>query len=199
MIFFDWDGTLVDLWPRYYQVFCKLTGATELSFEQYKREKQFWMRDNDVATAVGLKLPDDYFEQKACLLEEMEFLALDTLWLDCNKMKELFSDCNAMVLTKRRRPENLVAQIDGFGLQIPVAIVGEETKRDWIGHYYPNKKSYIVGDHITDLKTATLSNVSAFMVGYGLGTRKQFDQCHLPYTFLSNVEELLEVVKRGME
>lgn len=46
------------------------------------------------------------------------------------------------------------------------------------------------GDSLIDLDTGKLPYVKPLMVGYGLGTKSQFDQSSIAYTYLESTEEV---------
>ena len=74
MIFFDFDGTVVDIWNRYYRVFLtasKLSGFTQASYMEAKRSL---VLDERVAHFFGGELPSDYFSTKRAILEDRAFL-----------------------------------------------------------------------------------------------------------------------------
>lgn len=73
---FDFDGTLIDLWPRYHAVFCGLLGI-DISLEAYREIKKRLVKDEMVAHYFGAHLPDGYFEQKSKRLEDREYFLLD--------------------------------------------------------------------------------------------------------------------------
>ena len=77
MRFIDFDGTLVDLWPRYYHVFCSLLNIEWVKIDEYKRAKQKLGKDELVAQYFGKQLGKTYFEEKSIALEEKEFLKYD--------------------------------------------------------------------------------------------------------------------------
>ena len=92
MLIFDLDGTLLDLWPKYHYVFCQLTQAEDISKDDYKRAKQILHKDQLVAEHFGYKLPPDYFQQKALLLEAEPVLMLDKLFFNVDTIVKWFVD-----------------------------------------------------------------------------------------------------------
>lgn len=184
MRFLDLDGTILDLWPRYYSVFCELLRAKNITLQQYKSKKLCLCRDDAVAASFGYVLPADYFIKKAELLEDREFLKLDGLYLSGTQIGMLFEGDNTMILTKRRRLDNLNWQLRKLGIDLPTVVIEDLTKKQWIQLNYPVERSEMIGDSIMDLETGQLPNVLPVMVGYGLGTRKQFDSVKIPYIYI---------------
>lgn len=190
MRFFDLDGTILDLWPRYHNVFCNLIGADDITLKQYKEKKQELREDSKVAAFFGYELSLDYFIKKARLLEARPLLALDELWLSKDQIKRLFEDRNTMFLSKRRYPNNLRWQLARLGIDLPVVVTGNLTKVQWIEQNYPEQSSIMVGDSIMDLETGYLPYIHPVMVGYGLGTKEQFDSVGIPYKYFDSAQEL---------
>ena len=193
MIFFDFDGTLIDLWPRYYSVFISLTGKHDLSFSYYKWAKQKFQKDIDIASVLGTKLPENYFELKKELLEDKKYLDMDKPFFNVNIINSFFARSNACILTKRRNISNFKWQLNLLNIKCNYFVVENIEKRNWIEQNYPNEQCVIIGDSTEDLKAAELDNVEAYLVGYGLNTKSQFDECRLKYTFIETPKELLDI------
>lgn len=197
--FIDLDGTLLDLWPRYHRVFCELLHIKDITLGEYKKKKQDLGQDNAVAEAFGYTLPPDYFIKKAELLEDKSFLSLDRLFLSRQQIEALSEDSDSIILTKRRKSDNLVWQMGRMGLNMPVIIVEGQTKLQWIKENYPGKRAVVVGDSMMDLETGRLPNISVIMTGYGLGTKKQFDSISIPYTYVNAPDEMVGHLRHALE
>ena len=61
MIYFDFDGTIVDVWQRYYQVFLAAGGVSGLGSKEYIAAKRRLGKDDLVAAALGVLLPSTYY------------------------------------------------------------------------------------------------------------------------------------------
>ncbi len=190
--FIDLDGTLLDLWPRYYRVFCELLHTDDITLERYKEKKRELGQDSAVAAAFGYALAPDHFIRKAELLEDKSYLSLDELYLSQQQIKTLFARGDAMILTKRRQPDNLEWQLDRLGIRVPVTIVRDQTKLQWIKENQPDEEAVMVGDSMIDIETGRSSNILVLMTGYGLGTKKQFDSIGIPYTYADTPVSMVE-------
>ena len=189
MRYIDLDGTLLDLWPRYYKVFCTLLHVEDIKFEEYRKRKRQYGKDGMVARFFGYELPKGYFSKKKELLEEREYLALDCLLLTVEEIKKIFRDDKTMLLTKRRFPKQLEWQLDQLGLDIPM-VTANNTKLQWLRENC-FEESIIVGDSLIDLDAGKLDNISPIMVGYGLGTKVQFDNYGVKYTYMDTPQKML--------
>ena len=185
----DFDGTLLDPWQRFYSVFCKLLGINNLTISEYKGIKKELKKDGLLAEKLGKSLPKSYFEDKAEMLESKELLKLDKLYFGLKETKNLFQN-DTFLFTKRRNPQNLKWQLRRLGLDIPVIVVKDGSKFDWINENITDKKVTVIGDSVQDLKTAEINGVNAVMVGYGLGNKEQFDSLGIDYKYFNYPDEL---------
>lgn len=176
-------------------MFCSILKISNITLEQYKEKKQKIKSDEKIALEFGYHLPADYFERKSELLEKREFLQCDKLWFSKTELQALLKKNGSMILTKRRCPTNLKWQLDKLGIDVPVATPGKQTKLQWIEDNFPKEDSVMIGDSIMDLETAYLPNISSVMVGYGLGTKEEFDSLAIPYFYLSSPEEMFCYLK----
>ena len=190
MIILDFDGTLVDLWPRYYAVFRDLTGYNNLKPKKYKLVKQLLVTDDKVADYLGISLQDDYFEQKRELLENDKYLALDKLFFTERELA-LLTSLNPIILTSRHNIDNFYKQLSVLGIKCPAYATNNKSKKNWILENFPSQQGIIIGDSITDLEVATLPNMKAWMVGYGLQTRKSFKTTGITFNYIASPRDLI--------
>lgn len=195
MIFLDLDGTLLNVWERFYRVFCELVGTNDMSLEQYIKIKKELLKDSLVAEAVGHKLPLDYFEKKAILLEEKEFLGCDSLYFPIELIEKLDKE-NVVILTKRRNASNLYWQLENLNIKIAAEVVQSGSKYQWVSEHYPEERSIIIGDSVVDLEVGRLDNVDVVLAGYGLGSTVEFDNMNVKYEYLETVTEMEEYLWR---
>lgn len=189
MIYIDFDGTLVDLWPRYYEVFCQLSDIKDVSLEEYKAVKRRLKRDEMVAGELGCNLVPDYFSLKKQYLEEMDFLKMDQLYLPAEYLNS-FPKGKCRILTKRRNVENFARQLKFLGIDIPYTVItSEETKADWIRANDNEQAGVIIGDSVVDLD-AGVSNITPYMVDTGLNTKADFDTRGIRYKYFDDITKI---------
>lgn len=191
MIFLDFDGTLVDLWPRYYEVFSNLSGFKEISLEIYKKDKKLLLDDEKLASLYKIKLPNQYFRMKREALESQKFLELDEILIP-KKQYEILKKKEIIILSKRRNPKMLSWQLMKLGINLPYQTLSDnESKKEWIKLNFPTGDHIIIGDSILDLEAGKLENVTPFMVESGLGTKDTFDQQNLKYKLFRDLSEII--------
>lgn len=177
---FDFDGTLIDPWPRYYAVFCSLAGA-DIQMKDYVEIKKSLLRDEMVAKYFGVRLPDGYFEMKPVLLEDREFLLLDKPFFSNAELKKLLRG-NTLILSKRKNRDNFKWELDKLGIECRFEVVQTGSKEDWVSHNISGPV-VMIGDSVEDLKVGNLKQAEVYMVGYGIGTKAEFEKTGIKYLF----------------
>jgi phosphoglycolate phosphatase-like HAD superfamily hydrolase len=192
MMLIDFDGTIVDLWPRYHAVFCALTNA-KIDLQTYKSIKRVYKRDGDLAQHLGMELLPDYFARKRVLLEDPAYLALDQLLVSREKLCRFMKQRDACILTARRNPENFLWELDHLGLselrERAICISGPKTQ--WVENLAPSS-GIIIGDDIRDLQVIMVSKMNAVMVQTGLHTQEDFCKTGLPHELVRSLEEFID-------
>lgn len=187
----DFDGTLVDVWPRYYAVFSELT-KSNVGLERYRQVKRICEKDSIVAQNLGVELPDDYFENKRILLEEKEFLELDKLWIDVEEILSFFRK-EDIILTKRRRKDNFFWELDRLGLYdlISQSHVIQSSKEEYVRKYYCEYEKIVLGDSTQDLEMGRVPRTRCIMLGCGLFAPARFEQTNMKYDYYNTLSEAI--------
>lgn len=172
-IFIDVDGTILDIWQRYFRVFCDSLIKGHISFEEYKRYKMFYGRDDDVAHRVNVELSPDYYQNKKEMLEAEEYLILDTPLIDVETLEDIISKYKIGVLSKRKYADRLYSQLRHLGLEsllddITVLGWGKDVKKEWIKRHYFSEQIILIGDGEEEIAAAMLENVQLILVTTGL-------------------------------
>ena len=189
----DFDGTIIDLWPRYCAVFNYLL-KSNIELSEYKTAKQKLQRDSLVADYFGLTLSEDYFSMKAIALEDPIFLELDILLFDSIVLNKVLSK-NFCILSHRRNPESFYLELSRLNIKCDAVVVNSKSKKQWAidsGAHIDR----IIGDSIQDLEVGSIPGVEAWMTGYGLGTREQFDSANIIYRYVENAQNLMELLQQ---
>lgn len=122
IIFFDLDGTLIDIEPRHYRIYAqtvKKMGGTVISRESYWDQKR-----RDVSWGVLLKQSGIAVKEEEAFLkyfishiENDDQLARDSLFPDSVRvLNELMRDNVLYLLSLRRNPEGLNRQVEQLGI-----------------------------------------------------------------------------------
>jgi phosphoglycolate phosphatase-like HAD superfamily hydrolase len=199
MIIFDLDGTLLNVWKRYYYVFNTWWKLENLDIEQFVKLKRKLVDDERIIKNfipnVEEKAIISYKSYKAETLERPDLLQLDQEFFDLKLLKDVG---NFRILTVRRNTENLFNDLRkrGFDFLIDYTVVlrpsDKLVKYRWIVDNFStisskNEPLLIVGDSETDLLTAKMSQVNVFLVNTGLRD---------PYALFSEYkDEILSNVK----
>lgn len=179
MIFLDFDGTIVDLWPRYHRAFCIAAGTDSVRLEDYRRTKRRFPADRDLAEALHIALPADYFSRKRQLLESEPLLKLDTLLLSATALTDFFALRDCRILTGRRQKALFLEELARLGLAqlTEYAIVLDPdvtSKKEYIRTHFPAVPHIVVGDSKAEWETGELENVRVALVRTGLRRPEDF-------------------------
>jgi len=185
VIIFDLDGTLVDLWPRYWSVFKDILNL-DISLSAYKSLKQSLKDDRLLANYLGCVLPKDYFEKKRIFLESNKYLIKDRLFFEAEVINK-FLENDSFILTKRRNYKTTISQINELGIKGKVICIDSCSKISWLKDNVDGSKEFIiVGDSYEELDVAKLENASAYMVGYGLLKYEDYNKKNLPFEYFDD-------------
>ncbi len=180
MIIFDLDGTLLNVWKRYYTVFNAWWKLENLDIEQFIKLKRELVNDERIVKKfipnVDEKAITLYKNYKSESLERPDLLQLDQEIFDLKLLKNVG---NFRILTVRRTPDNLFNYLRkrGFDFLIDYTVVlrpsDKLVKYRWIVDNFStislkNEPLLIVGDSETDLLIGKLSQVEVFLVNTGL-------------------------------
>lgn len=174
MLYFDFDGTLVDVWQRYYRIFKDASRIPGMTFDDYVRVKKEFPQDGEVALHFGGVLPRDYREKKRRFLEDPKYLAYDSLLVPKEYICEFFENHNCRILTSRRSPEAFFDQLQALGLEqlrekcVVLNPDEKKTKTQYLRESHPDETVYLVGDAEAEAQASQLDNVRVYLVRTGL-------------------------------
>lgn len=198
MIFFDFDGTVADIWLRYHRVFLTASAFSSISLSDYRDAKQTLVSDQAVAQRFGAELPEAYSQRKRALLEELEFLRLDTLLVSPKELTSFFSKNDSRFLTKRRRAEAFFEELEtlGLGELVKQSVVLDPdrkiSKKLFLERNFPHGSHIIVGDSKEEWEAAKLKNVYTVLVRTGLRKPEDFplmERC----TVMPSIREFMKI------
>lgn len=180
MIFFDFDGTVADVWPRYYQVFLAASKLTGISQSDYVEAKRTLIYDGEVARYFGQDIPSQYFTNKRVLLESDDYLRLDTLFAPAVELNAFFAKFECRFLTQRRRVNAFFAELSDLGLGhlSNQAIILDPnrgiSKKAFLEQNFSQSEHIVIGDSESEWETAALGNIRVVLVETGLRRPEDF-------------------------
>ena len=134
----DFDGTIVDVWVRFYTIFCDLTHGDHPSLWAYREAKLRWPDDKVLASIFGLEMNAGYKQKKRALLEDDEYLEKDSLLIDAASLREAMDADGGLVLSRRRNRGAFDRELKRLGLQTIAPrchLLNPDsgvTKREWV-------------------------------------------------------------------
>lgn len=206
MVVFDLDGTLIDVWERYYFVFNSWWNIENLDLETFKDLKKRYEQD-DLIVKLFRSFSDEelrlYKEYKKEKLEDPNLLELDKDIVNWDFINQLEKKSNYIILTLRRNPSVLLENLEKKGKSIKSKVVvlppssDPFIKYEWVRNNLPNDKIIVVGDSEVDLLIGRLKKSHVFLVRTGLRCperliKKYGDELKNKVTVINSVNDFLQ-------
>ncbi len=171
----DFDGTIVDVWERYYRIFIEYF-KVDISKEDYKKIKKIFPYDIDLIEYLKLENSNEYYKFKKKYLEDIEYLKKDTLLIEKEKILKIFKLSNVILLTIRNNKRNFENQLKFLGLNeikrktIVLHSLDKKVKKEFVlkNRDLFSESILSIGDSETDLEIGTLSFAKSYFVNTGL-------------------------------
>lgn len=202
-IFFDLDGTLVDVSARHHKVYCDVVAkfsGNALNKDEYwnlKRNKASW-EDILPLSKIGADLKDEFLEEFIKLIENKDYLKLDKLIPGALKTaRYLYSANTCYLVSLRRNPENLEAEINWLGLRPYFHKVlsghsetdGSDVKTLLIRNALAENTGTIIGDTEADVLTGKDLGLTTIAVTSGIRSQEFLEHLN-PNYICSTIAEL---------
>lgn len=208
-IFFDLDGTLLDVSQRHYHVYAKVVkslGGQALDKEVYWKLKR---RKCSIETIVGQsRLPQNlvplFLKRFIVMIERPVYLRLDSLLPHARRVLKILSKTHSLYLvTARRSTTNLKKQLKSLGLKTSFGanvyslyVKGTKVGKSKILHRLNRDQSgFIVGDTEEDILAARQAKLKSIIVLSGLRNRKTLLPFRPDY-LIADVRKLPPLVER---
>jgi len=202
-LFFDLDGTLLDVSARNYKVYSELVcefGGTPLQKPAYwdlKRKKTKWPV---LLPESGLSadIEKDFLSRFIPLIERPDYLKLDVLFPGSLTALEVVSphfDCYLVSL--RRNEDNLLQELEWLGIRRYFKKVlsghsesdGYDKKIELIQHELDSQSGFIVGDTEADIITGKELDLVTIAILSGIRDEQFLEALHPDY-MLRDISEL---------
>lgn len=187
--FIDFDGTIVDVFPRYYGILTEYLGKKtnkHLDFSKYKMLKREGKKDHVIVRELveGLEIDiDDYLKFKRENLENFSWLKEDVLIGNPESTNFMLKDMGykIVLLTQRYNENNLIKQLEFLNIKksfdqvvMVKPRVGQNVKALYIGKQH-SINDIIVGDSIVEIEASRMLNIKGYFVESGLFSAESLD------------------------
>lgn len=208
MIFLDLDGPILDVSPRYYQLYLDLLGekGCRLEKETYWNFKRERVPEVEIFRRSGI--PEDQIEdlnvKRLKLIETQAYLALDQPWpWAFETLKSLQSIAPLVLVTQRTFKDRVLAELANLGLDtyFEKILAGRgdnsiQAKAGMItqGGFQPCATSVLVGDTEVDIRSAQALGIGSVGLLTGIRSKSKL-MIHQPDVILENLAELPEYLE----
>jgi len=185
-IFFDLDGTLIDVSLRHHEVYSEIVialGGQPLNkdaYWQHKRAKEAWPV---ILNLSGLS-PDsspEFLDRFIAKIENPKYLRLDSLLPGAAEvLREFSGKSECYLVSLRRNPENLKQEVRHLGLSKYFRKIltghsesdGSDKKSELIKAELDDRDALIIGDTEADIKAGKILGVTTVAVLSGIRSEK---------------------------
>lgn len=198
MIYLDFDGTIIDLWPRYCKVFTDAAKISPIPVDVYREAKRRFCSDRELARHFGITLPGNFLQRKRQLLESPQFLQMDKLLLPKEQLLDFFQARACRVLTRRRNADVFFQQLTWLELSplIKKSIVLHpdtmQTKAEFLSAHQ-NERITLIGDSSAEWEATSIPNAQVVLVCTGLQNPLAFphrDNCIVVRDLAAYIEQV---------
>ena len=193
IVYFDLDGTILDVWKRTWRVYTVLAKRFNLKpipFEKYRRLKRNQFTEYEFFEKVVSK--QKYLLLKRGLIEQEAYLDLDYVNDQIMDVIESFSkDQNIGILTYRQSRGRLIAQLAKLRIsQYFERIINVDSSKE---DYLKRLATLYIGDTVDDIRCAKRAGVAAVGCSWGL-VHPSILSLAKPDYLVKNPRELLKIL-----
>ncbi|MEK6758960.1 MAG: HAD hydrolase-like protein [Deltaproteobacteria bacterium] len=121
-VFFDLDGTIIDVSQRYYRIYSDIIrrlDAVPIGFETYWEKKKERVSEHEIMilSDIDHDKAKEYLAERGELIESDAYLEIDTLISGAQGLFEVLGASHELyIVTMRKRRVNLLRQIERLGI-----------------------------------------------------------------------------------
>lgn len=187
-LFFDLDGTILDVRTHHYAVYVQV--AKQLHLHVISLE-EYWQKKREKLPPVPVNHEIYYREIFKDQCETHAMLALETKVPRIDSLLKNLQEKYALVLVTRRNNEHhLLEQLQNLGLkEFFTSILVTTNKMETIKTFGYTKKDLLIGDTEEDIQTAKGLGLQSVAVTWGLRS-KEYLQQHSPTHVVDTIDQL---------
>jgi len=206
-IYFDLDGTLIDVSERFYRIYCDLLDKfncdIKLNKETYWQLKKERCTEEEIVhrTCIGIS-SKEYSDLRQNVIESSRYLEYDRPFsYTLDTIKTLKKDNRLVIVSLRDSLKKTEMEIDKFGFKPffdNVLVHNEDMNNKWkikaelikSDRGFNTGDSIVVGDTETDFLAAKEVGVDCFLVSSGIRARDYLASLN-PGFVIENISELI--------
>jgi phosphoglycolate phosphatase-like HAD superfamily hydrolase len=201
-VFFDFDGTLVEIMQRDYAIYCdSLPAGSRLDFHLYTRLRRKKTNIEDILSLTHrdyLDFRDDFLAKRESMMEMRKYLSLDTLLSGAHEVLSVVSKKHECYILSARQNENLLKwQCDSLDISryfcSIIAVSSPVKKGRMISDIRGRDESIMIGDTEKDIIAARESSSISVAVDTGIrdkDTLRSYDPDHI----IVNLSNLIDII-----
>lgn len=217
LLFFDFDGTLIDVKRKYFAVydeFVQLYKGRTLSINEFWSMKRMTLSNDEILRASGIHNVDpeslrEYIKEN---VEKEIYLRLDVLFQDSERtLKTLSQKYTCYLVSMRRNRAMFLTQVQWLGIKMYFREIISPYEFDFKNHLTDTRKSdalkrldismpaMIIGDSGLDLITGRNLDIYTCAVTTGIRERSVLESYNPDYIIdsLDDIHGVIESISTG--
>lgn len=212
-IFFDLDGPIIDVAPKFYRIYTDIfrkNGRATLPAEEYWELKRNRVPEPEIVMRTA---PEEfvkpYIAERLAVIEDIEYLAADQVQAGVTDVLErLQLQYPLTLVTLRNRRQSLMWELDHFQLmqyfqdiltkednhgdhEIKVSLIREYCGAD-------TAEGILIGDTEADIRAAQQLGLVACGVSFGIRTREYLAKLG-PDHIVDTIDEMEQMILKEMQ
>jgi phosphoglycolate phosphatase-like HAD superfamily hydrolase len=204
LVIFDFDGTLIDVGERWYQLHLDIAKKHSLPLierEAYISAKQEGIKEETLMLNVSdnISAIKAYCKERIVYIENKDYLAFDQPFDGIFKVLDGWSNLGPMcLLSKRRSTENFLWEVESKGFKPlfrDLVPTGGKEKKEVLLNLYSKEvlsSAIIISDAFEDYQTALELGMQPIVIGYGCRSTDYFLKLGVPKV-INDCSELIPI------
>lgn len=199
-IIFDLDGTLLNPFPRIYNIHVDLSHKyhlSPLSFQKYRQMKRNKIPEISLIQSRSLNIKKSYEKERKRLLENIRYISFDTLYpFTLDVLKILKKNHYLYLATVRKNKKILMDQLCNLKINNYFDRVLVPKSKEDIKISSQREETIIVGDTEADILVGKKFNLITIAITYGMRSKNMLLKLKPDY-IIDNLKLLPYIVGGG--
>lgn len=207
VIVLDVDGTLVDFFPRHFNILKDYTKKYHyklISFKRYRAQRRKWLKDTQILREINTESRlRGLSKYKILSIEKEKYLKFDKVLPGAIKMLNYLSKkATVLLISARKNKKLLEIELESLGLKQYKDLLNTEKKGTsyeirkisrWIGKYGNSEEIIWIGDGKDDALIAKKLGIIFFGVLTGVSNNKLIKSLN-PDNIFNSVTDLKKII-----
>lgn len=199
-LFFDFDGTLVNVFKRDYELYKRaLRGRDSITYEEYTQRRRNNESSRSIVSLTVMNHEEfypDFIAERHALTERSELLTLDTLFDGVQDVLTGLSKHPMFIISARNNHQTLTEQCKALKIDHHfryIHAIASSDKSPILKALSGGEIAIMIGDTEFDVESAKAAGVISVAVSSGIRSRTYL-QALQPDHLIDNIKQLQDII-----